>query len=310
MNGRKILSGSWMQAILITVLLFLLSGGITLLETSVRKITNVPEIQGNGFEPNLSAASFVIMAVFSVVMFLFITPLQTGQTEWYWELSGGKKPTVGMVFGWYGSFRFYLKSLLLQIHVLWRLILWALLVFAAPGALFALYFLGLGGADTPVANLVFALGIVLFVCAAVLLWIISLRYFPACYLLVEDSRRRPNDCVRNAALCTKGFRFEIFKFQLSFIFWFLSCYLILPALYVMPYYYASSAVLARHIVFSGRAPKKIDGPSEPPESPRPPEPPKGPKVPEPSDPPQASKAPEVPELSELPEEEKPPEQSS
>ncbi|MFT9078258.1 DUF975 family protein [Ethanoligenens sp.] len=264
LNGRRMLTGNWMRAIIITFLLLLLLGGVTLLEQSVRKVVNVPETVGSGVDTfvNTSPVSMLISGIFVVVLFLFTAPLKNGQAEWYWKLVDRKETPIGDVFGWYGSFRLYGKSILLGLHILWRMVLWAIPVYAAPGALLTIYALLLGGADTLLANLLLVLGLVLFVFASLVIVAVSLRYFPARYLLVEDSKRTANDCVRTAARYSKGFRWEIIKFQLSFLLWWLLCYLIFPAFYVMPYYNASSAVFARHIIFTQRAKERQHSPAQ------------------------------------------------
>lgn len=259
MNGRKMLRGNWTQAMLITVLQTLLIGGVTLLEQSVRKIADVPETIGTGVNAylNTSVASLAISVVFLLLLFLFIAPLQNGQAEWYWNLVEHEKSSIGDVFGWYGSLKLYGKSILLGLHVLWRMALWAIPVYAAPGALLAVYAFVLGGADTLLANFVLVCALVLTVCASIAFAFVFLRYFPARYLLVEDNTRSANDCVRTAARYTRGFRWELFKFQLSYILWFALCYFVLPILYVQPYYNASAAVLARHIIFTQRAKERL-----------------------------------------------------
>lgn len=252
LNGRKILSGNWPRALLITLLWMLLSSGVILLEESVRKVTNIPQMIGSGAYslPNTSILSLVVSGIFTVVLFFFMTPLQIGQAEWYWHLVDRKETPIGDVFGWYGSLKLYGKSLMLQIHILWRMLLWGIAVFAAPAALLVFYEWGLHEADTLFADIIFGLGILLLVCASVIWIFLYMRYFLAPYLLVEDSTRKTNACVRTAARYSKGFYWEIVKFQLSFILWWLLCYLILPLFYVMPYYHASAAVFSRHIIYT------------------------------------------------------------
>ncbi|ADU28100.1 DUF975 family protein [Ethanoligenens harbinense] len=256
LNGRRLLVGNWTRAMLITLFYLLPMGGVTLLEQGVRQVAGVPQSSGTGLMgalPNVSVPSLILSIIFSVVLFLFTAPLQVGQVEWYWKLVERKETPLGEVFGWYGSPGLYAKSILLQLHILWRVALWGLAVYATPAALWVVYAFVLGAANTFLANFLLIAGMVLWVCASVVLALIAMRYFPAVYLLVEDSGRKTNDCVRTAARYAKGFRWEIIKFQLSFILWWLLCVMVFPALYVMPYYNASSAVFARHIIFTKRA---------------------------------------------------------
>lgn len=259
-NGRRILEGKWLQAIFITLLVFLLESGVSLMEGTVRDASGVPETIGTGLlaPPNLSVASLSISAVFLIITFLILSPLHTGQAEWYWQLAGRKENSVGNVFGWLGSLRLCGRSLALSLALLWRMLLWALLVYAAPAALLLIYQFALGGANTLAANIVLVLFVLLTVGATVVLVFLYTRYFPARYLLVEDPSRRPEECVRAAVRYTKGFRVEIFLFELSFVLWMLLCEFILPIFYVFPYYNASCAVLAQHIIFSRRAQERRD----------------------------------------------------
>lgn len=83
-----------------------------------------------------------------------------------------------------------------------------------------------------------------------LLYVVS-RYAVAPYLLVAENTRKINATVKDSIRLTKGFRWEITKFKLSYIGWALSLILLLPALYVVPYYNAALAQMVKNIISAG-----------------------------------------------------------
>lgn len=262
-NGRRILWGKWPQAMFITLLVLLLSFGVSKLEDAARDTAGVPLYFSDAslLAPNLSPASIGIAAGFAVLGFLVMTPLRAGQAEWYWQLAGRKPNSVGNVFGWLGSLRLAGRSLALSLRLLWRLALWALLIFALPAALTLAGYYGVGGGLA--ADTMLVAGVLLCAAGAFVYLRVTARYFLARYLLVEDLSRGSKDCVRGAVADSCGFRGEIFRFELSFILWLLLCELVFPMFYVNPYYNASSAVLAQHVIFTARARHKKDKPGGP-----------------------------------------------
>lgn len=256
-NGRAMLKGRWMQAIVIMLILGAMTVGLNLLEDRYRSAFHIPLLSGQ-WQYNLSTASLIITGIFSVLTILFTQPLAIGQTEWYWRLSGGDDVHVGDVFGWFGSFKLYLKSIWLWLNLFVRSLLWAVAICALPYACIltaVLYFLPRRGqtADLMAAAFLLVFGCLLMLVAVFLLLYVIMRYFLAPYLLVEDNSRRVGEIIRHSVRYSKAYRWEIVKFIFSFIPWFLTCYFVLPLLYVWPYFFSASAVLARHIIYTGRA---------------------------------------------------------
>ncbi|HCC00067.1 MAG TPA: hypothetical protein DEP42_02405 [Ruminococcaceae bacterium] len=256
LQGRRMLTGKWRHAILITFLFVLLVLGVSLLEKALRTSLHIPQLDSHMLL-NMDPRSALISGVFCVVTFLVITPLTTGQTEWYWHLAQNKERPIGDVLGWFGSLRLYGKSILLGLQIIWRMALWGLAVYAAPIVLMLIDEFILGYESLPSAIL-YLVAMVLILVGSVFLTFIAMRYFLAVYLLVEKASRKTTDCVKASVRYSRSFRWEIFKFQWSFIFWWLLCYLFIPIFYVYPYYSISSVELARHVLATKRT-KRIEG---------------------------------------------------
>ena len=280
-NGLLILKGKWVKAWLILLVIFLLDGGITALEIGYRTAFNIPlDTVGMIESGNISITpqSAAISAVFSLLSLLLVTPLEVGQIEWYWKLSDGERVSrthesspytreddgalnVSAVFAWFGSARLFAKSVLLNLNLAVRSLLWSALIFAVPCAMLGgAYYLTLGKPATDVlliAGFLALGGFALLLGAVLLLMAVLARYFLAVYLFVEDNGRGVNAAIAESVRLTKGRRLEIVKFVLSFIGWFLLRWLTwIAAAYVDPYFNAASVVYARHLIFSGRAGQK------------------------------------------------------
>lgn len=99
-------------------------------------------------------------------------------------------------------------------------------------------------------------GTVLFIALGIFAWVFLKRYFLAPYLYAAG------DCsVRQAfkqsVYFMKGHKGELFLFDLSFIGWFLCCIVLVPILYVFPYYTSASALYARVLIERGQREKEV-----------------------------------------------------
>lgn len=267
-SGRALLKGNWLRAMGIVLIVFLLFMGLVELENGYRTVFGEPVLWSNN-TPNTDTQSVVITIVFSVLTILFVLPLLTGQAEWYWNLTEKEKSGIGDVFGWFGSIRLYTKSVWISVRVFVRGLLWSLLIAGIPMALLAagVYVEPIYGSSDTVqllALLMIVTGCVLLLAAVLLLGLVFARYFLVYFLLVEDNTRKTGSVLREARVLSRGYRWEIFKFELSFLLWFASCFLFLglPMLFVMPFFCSSATVLAKHVIFTQRARSKAPQPKE------------------------------------------------
>lgn len=268
-NARIVLKGNWLKAIIILFIIGFLVIAIGALESAYSlafgisdKISfdiNNPDVFRNSILLYLRT-TLLVSLIFSVISFIFTTPLKQGQTEWYWNLD--KKPLgVEGVFAWFGSPKLFGKSLWLYLNIALRLLPWGLLLIGLP---YAVIFSSLSFFDTKDQNLMGILallicfGYLLLLGGVVLFVYIGTNYFLAPYLLVEDSTRKVNACVKSSKRYVKGVRGDIFTFWFSFIGWFLLCCFLFPIFYVFPYFSASSAIYAKYLIYSARI-KERDG---------------------------------------------------
>jgi uncharacterized membrane protein len=258
-RARDALAGNYFRAALIMLILFLLSLGLTELENGYRKVFDIPYNLSSGLI-NLAPESFAITFVSWLLSILLVSPLILGQTEWYWNLSEKKPHGIDEVFGWFGSLRLYKKSVLIRINVFIRSFLWYLLICGLPSAMIIIPQYILNYTDSfeqysQQLSAVYLAGLVLMVAGVVLWLFVITRYFLAVYIIVEDSSRGVNSAIRESVALTKGYRWEIIKFVLSFIPWFLSLVVIVTLFFVYPYFNESAAIFAKHIIYTQRAKK-------------------------------------------------------
>lgn len=267
-NGLFLLRGSWFKAMAIVVILSLLSFGITELDTVYRNVFDIQKLTDNGLI-STDYRSFIIEAVFSLITFLVMTPLILGTIEWFWNLSGGAKTGVGDIFAWYGSIKLYGKSLLLGLDVGIRCFFWGLLTCGIPSAMLVAANCLL--AKIPISSnfrlsdftatelqriilygILGMFGAILLLGGILLYLYITSRYILSFFLMAEDNNRKISEVVKNSVKYSRSYRWEITKFILSFIGWFIICIAVFPLLFVVPYFCSSAAILSKHIIYSQR----------------------------------------------------------
>lgn len=264
-NGLISLKGSWVKSMIALGIVFLLGFGITKIDDAYRKVFNIPRFTADNVL-NTDVKSFAVQIVFMVVSFFVLVPLVLGMLEWYWNLTGGKKTGVGDIFAWYGSSRLYTKSILLNIAICIRVILWWILICGLPTVMIFVaryYSKGISIKSTNlslpeiqsllISSLLLLFGVTLFIAGTILFIFVVSRYMLAYFFAVEDSTRKVSDMIHDSILYSHGYRWEITKFILSYFGWFITCVLLLPIIYVAPYFLSSTTILSKHIIYSQRA---------------------------------------------------------
>ena len=134
---------------------------------------------------------------------------------------------------------------------------------------------GLGGLGCAAAQYLAAAGvgsmtlvfsIALFVLLLCFLLIRLQRYFLAQYYLL-DQETSVRKAVRASIHASKGICDEIFAFKLSFLPWGIASILVLPLLYVSPYYSMSSLLYARFLMEQDKRANSLVVASSPEETP-------------------------------------------
>lgn len=255
-NARLALGGNWARAVGILMIcvsiyvIFSLLRGMTALLAGIPEFSDLlgtPDLYLDD-APTFSAASIAMELGFLLATLAVHAPLSLGVRQWYYTLGGGAPEEVSSVFSFFSGGRLFLRAICLRLSLTVRALLWAAVFFALPVGLCiaAVSLLGRGSASFGV--LLLLLGGMLLLLTAVFYLVHLGRYFLAPYLIARD----PGMTVRRAVRCSvremRGGRTEIFLLGLSFIPWALLCVLLLPLLYVGPYYGAARALYARYFI--------------------------------------------------------------
>jgi uncharacterized membrane protein len=250
--AKNFLKGHWGQALGVLAL----SVSVTLitaqLEDLARLLLDIPLVtEGGGLDT--SPLSLALTAAQLVLRFLLTTPLALGITKWYWQLTGGEETRFGTVFEFYSAGFGGALSFIINLYL--RCLAWAIVIFAPALAALALHapqIRRLVGVSVPadVLGSISALS-VLYIIGMFFLWAhICLRYFFAVYIYVSGDIGA-NAAIKKSVRLAKGRGGQLFGFVLSFAAWAVFGVLILPLLYLQPYWASSAAVYAHGVIYDG-----------------------------------------------------------
>ncbi len=208
--------------------------------------------------------SGMIMLLFLLVRFVILSPLEMGETKWYYSVAKGSRTHLRKMFFYFGSNEGYISLVFFKIGQLIRQIAYGLVAFlAAIAALslsiyqFTIYYNSGIEEDMQKAFLYLAVTAVLALLGVVLYVLLMLKYFLAEYLFASMNDfgggfRQINSCFARSKELMSGQTGRVIALIISFIPLMISCILIFPILYVYPYMKASLAALARTIIKEAR----------------------------------------------------------
>lgn len=259
-NSRLALRGNWGRAIAVLLIPVVISAVLSMCMQVPRQIAG--QSLGVYYDYLLSgikiparyAVMNAVMSVLAVLVGFLVSPLSLGAARWFYMLVHGRSLPLREVFIFFESFNDYRRAVRLYVSIYFRSLLWSLLFLVLPGAIsiFAAAAVTLNPGHTATTGLVFSFILVFLV---VLLCTIFLnRYALAAYLLCESDDVRPGEAIRASIAYTKGYRFDLFLFYLSFIGWYFLCALTLGILlfYTAPYFMTANAMYCRYIAEKNR----------------------------------------------------------
>jgi uncharacterized membrane protein len=266
-NSKRALKGNWGKAVTLTLLVF---GAVTLFailqQAALEMFVTSRVPQAAPLPPNadfaqiagyvaqaIPLAEWIIIGAFSALMVLIITPVEMGAARWFYALVHGEKQPLSEAFWYFESGRRYGRSIWFGVNLGLRGFFWSLLFFAVPGGLlgYSAYWLSredVTRAQSAAATIGALVASCLMLLAAVFYAACVSRYTLAVFLLGEGDDVTVGRAIRESVRYSKGFRFSLMWFELSYIGWFLLCGLFFPALYVWPYYSAGIAMYALYII--------------------------------------------------------------
>lgn len=204
-----------------------------------------------GVDPLLYSGLRLLASLISLVLSVFaIGSFRVGLDAWFWKRSTRE----------YAPYHLFFKGFLMFGKAGW---LWlslkiinaaVLALFMAPAAAFGFAFYYLTVNDFSVYTLLTTAigGAVSFVGGALFSWTFMQKYALSTYFISENPLMSAWDAIRESALCMAGSERKLMLHKLSFFPWLLSCLLIFPAFYVLPYYYQSCACFSRAIFMGAK----------------------------------------------------------
>ena len=193
-------------------------------------------------------AAPAILLILSGLSLIILTPVLLGRDAWFWERSAREYRPFTYAFSWYKKMGRAIALYLIR----WGIRLCSGLFFLFPAAAFTLASLLLYIRGCPLYTLVILAGTsaALWIFGAVYTTLFLQRFFLVPYLIAGTPELRVCDAFRKSSQIMDScmMRGNTAKMKLSFFPWFLSCILVLPVLYVYPYYKQACACYARHIL--------------------------------------------------------------
>lgn len=257
-NAKKCLKNNWGRAILIFVIIAAVSAVLGALDNAIfsafgfhRVEISIDLLQGGYMEWWLAEGADVtwyevaLSILLSLVRLCIMAPLTLGAANWALELSDGRSNSIGELFWAFDNAAWY-RSVWMSITVAVKTGLFAIAVEAIPTAMMAIGAANLWENRSLGVPLV-VIGSVLMLVALPFTWWFGARYMAANLLLCDRYYYTVKEATRLSVALTRGRRWQIVGFYLSFLPWYLLCCLVLPLLYVIPYVAVAGTMMARYL---------------------------------------------------------------
>ncbi len=256
-NARGSLRGMWGTAALILLIFMGVSLALGLLDTGIMSALGYVEPEpffdpftGDFYytEMDMSPGGYVVSAIMQIISLIVIVPLSLGVVDWALSLTDGCRKPVGHIFWAYDNKAFG-RSIWMSIVVSVKTCLFGILVLLPSAVLLTLGYL-LPAKETisyAAGQGMIVVGWVLMVAGVVLSAWFGARYFLTTMLLCDRYYYKVSEAVRLSVRATRGRRWQIVAFELSFLPWFLLCVFVFPVFYVIPYCAVASVLYARFL---------------------------------------------------------------
>ncbi|MCL2057288.1 MAG: DUF975 family protein [Oscillospiraceae bacterium] len=267
-NSKTAIRGGYGRAALILLLLtgvWLVIGTFLMIATSA--INSGVLLSNPTMEPQTDHTAmlednlvlFTGVQILSALFGLFLlTPLSLGVTGWYLSVVKGKPEPFGAVFGFFERAGRYFCSVWYGLNMSLRTLFWAFAFFALPmllmlgGILFERQYLISENRQFAILSaLGLALGGFLTLLAALLYIAYMNKYFLVAYLLANDESLTVIQAIRLSAKLTRGHRFGILWYTLSFFGWAVLSAVPGVIFYTKPYISTSLAMYAYYLIEKG-----------------------------------------------------------
>ena len=255
-NAKLRISGKWSSALTIlaltsAVMLLLVIGlefTAQLLTAYHVKFISITEwnslTTSNVFQALLP---FLIAVPVLLILILIYNPLQMGGTSFYWHNANGREVSAQSALTWFRKKR-YGRAVSAMFFIRVYEVLWAILCFLPAILVYPLSYSYLMDtkkySDVLIATCLIMISALLALVGAYAFLRVIQRYFLVPYLLTAHEDMSAGEAIRiskNTMACKSA---ASLHFQLTFFGWFLLCFLILPFIYVIPYFKQARAEYA------------------------------------------------------------------
>lgn len=255
LKSRKLFKDNFAPLILAACFLLLIMIIFFLCEYIIRLITGISVydsiiFSSGGFTlRNLLSISILVFSL--ILQYIVTSPLMMGLWRCLHLITEGKNIQIENLFYFYSSPKLFFRSILFQINIFLRELLYLLILFL-PAIVTSFFLSDYAAAFFKYKLSTFASSALMF--AAAVFWIgavifyiiILLRYSFAGIIAASNDKLKITRSIKLAIKRSNGYKLCIFKLIISFIGWFALCVFIFPIIYVLPYFCVGIAVLANH----------------------------------------------------------------
>lgn len=272
MQAKQNLSkNNWSVAVAVTILFMGFSSIIPLFESLLVNIFNLGaghmKLAGLYFNNqviyeyisgNIGIKILIVwflITLISALMIVFIGwPLSLGILHWSYLVANGKDAFFCEIFKYYKTKELFLKAINTQFLVCIRVIFWITICLIPSIVIFFV----VGNLEVLNNDIIYLNGIlfsislssIFFILGIIVAGLISLRYFLVPYFIVADDNESARNSITESISLMKKRHFDVLKLIITFIPWMLSCFFILPIIYVLPYFMVSLAISAKWIIIT------------------------------------------------------------
>lgn len=272
---NNLAKNNWSKAVAITIFYLTLITSTTLLSQLIQEtlkidlngkftsffseFTDISINQGvliNSFK-NAGTTNIIIYYSFLLLIllltFVVLLPLSLGFLRFYFSVSKGELPSVSEIFYYFIEKKRFLRALSFGINAALRVIFWTLICIL-PGIIMITvsttsFVTNTVSGDSNKYFIIFEIiAMILLVVGYIFLTVIALRYFLSSYLLISREEMSVKDCFKVSFKGMVGHRISVLKLYITFLPWILSCFFVLPILYVIPYFQTAKFICAKWLL--------------------------------------------------------------
>ncbi len=240
MVGRQLSGAMIPLAFCVAVLLWgFMTANIRLL-LSADIIEQAVSAWGELFVPLMNITACLVLVFVGAFVFF---PATVGIHEWFMNGALNRGRSLKTVFGWYAPQKavraFFVSTVIFAIKAA------IYILFSLPGLALAaggVYMLFSSGVSMSIAVVIFTGSAVLLLLGAGFAFCAVQRYAAATYIVALRPKTKARSAISASAKIMQGRYISCAAFKLSFLPWLLSCVLIVPTLFVWPYYKQACAI--------------------------------------------------------------------